>query len=239
MEGIDEKKNNDSNLDPKEDLEITKKFLIEVIGESDTNSTVELSDYEQALDLFEQGSKEGKNIILYEVHKSKIDESVVKKVPVLNSSTYAARIRAPQEKLKEANPSRDASISASFSKSSSPDKKENLTLAMKNKIIILAAVVAGYLKRVLPGEPEANVLVSTRSSPDKKDKATLKTMKNKIIILAAVVAGLMILLFIFEILAAGASRNMSGHLIAFDAGQNYDIQSTTIIDYTRNHKDLF
>ena len=78
MEGIDEKNNSDSNLDPKEDLEITKKFLIETIENSKTSSTVELSNYEEALDLFNQRSKEGKNIILYEIHKPKINESVVK-----------------------------------------------------------------------------------------------------------------------------------------------------------------
>jgi hypothetical protein len=232
MEGIDKKNNSDSNLDPKEDLEITKKFLIEVSGESETSSSVELSNYEEALDLFNQSSKEGKNTILYEIHKSKIDGSVVKKIPVLNSSKHAERMRAPQEESKEANPSSDATVNAPVSTPSSPDKKENLTLLMKNKIIALAYVVAGYLKRVLPGEPDDNAPVSTPSSPDKKEKMTIKTMKNKIIVLASVIAGLIILLFILDILAAGASGNMSGHLIAFDAIQNYDVKSTANVDST-------
>ena len=180
MEGIDEKNNSDSNLDPKEDLEITKKFLIETIENSKTSSTVELSNYEEALDLFDQRSKEGKNIILYEIHKTKIDGSIVKKVPVLNSSKQAERMR------------------------------------------------------VLPGDADAtvNTPVSSPSSPDKKEKMTLKTMKNKIIILAAVVAGLILTLFILDILAGGGSGNMSGHLVVFDAIQNYHVQSTTNVDYT-------
>ncbi len=228
MEGIDEKNNSDSNLDPKEDLEITTKFLIETIEKSKTSSTVELSDYEEALDLFDQRSKEGKNIILYEIHQSKIDGSIVKKVPVLNSSKQADRMRV----LPEAN---DATVNTPVSTLSSPDKKEKTILkTMKNKIIILAYVVAGYLKRVLPGDADAtvNTPVSTLSSPDKKEKMTLKTMKNKIIILAAVVAGLILTLFILDILAGGGSGNMSGHSIAFDAIQNYDVQSTTNVDYT-------
>ena len=226
MEGIDEKNNSDSNLGPNEDLEITKKFLIETIENSKTSSTVELSNYEEALDLFNQRAKEGKNIILYEIHQSKIDGSIVKKVPVLNSSKQAERMQV----LPGDN---DATVNTPVSSPSSPDKKEKMTLkTMKNKIIILGYVVAGYLKRVLPGEPEANALVSTPSSPDKKEKMTLKTMKNKIIILAAVVAGLILTLFILDILAGGGSGNMSGHLVVFDAIQNYHVQSTTNVDYT-------
>ena len=63
-------------------------------------STIELPDYEEALELFNQRSKEGKNIILYEIHKSKIDGSVVKKVPVLNTSKHAERMRGLQRGTK-------------------------------------------------------------------------------------------------------------------------------------------
>ena len=60
---------NDSNLDPKDDTGITKKFLIEIVGKFKSTSTIELSNYEEALELFNQRSKEGKNLILYEIHK--------------------------------------------------------------------------------------------------------------------------------------------------------------------------
>ena len=73
MEGIDDKNNSDSNLDPEEDTEITKKYLIEIVGKFKNISTIELPNYEEALELFNQRSKEGKNLILYEIHKSKID----------------------------------------------------------------------------------------------------------------------------------------------------------------------
>ena len=232
MEGIKDNNENDSNLDPKDDTGITKKFLIEITGKFKTTSTIELSNYEEALELFNQRSKEGKNLILYEIHKSKIDGSIGKKVPVLNSSKHAERMRV----LPEAG---DETVNTPVSTPSSPDKKEKVTLkTMKNKMIILAYVVAGYLKRVLPGESEANAPVSTPSSPDKKEKVTLKTMKNKIIILAAVVAGLILTLFMLDIIAGGGSGNMSGHSIAFDAIQNYDVQSTTNVDYTYIHQDL-
>ena len=39
MEGIDDKNNSDSNLDPKDDTEITKKYLIEIVGKFKNIST--------------------------------------------------------------------------------------------------------------------------------------------------------------------------------------------------------
>ena len=75
MEGIKDKNDsdNDSNLDPIDDTGITKKFLVEIIGKFKSTSTIELSNYEEALELFNQRSKEGKNLILYEIHKSAKD----------------------------------------------------------------------------------------------------------------------------------------------------------------------
>ncbi|MDN5845496.1 MAG: hypothetical protein L0H53_04385 [Candidatus Nitrosocosmicus sp.] len=146
MEGIKDKNDGDSNLDPKEDSEITKKFLIEIIGKFKTSSTIEFSNYKEALDLFNQRSKEGKNLILYEIHKSKIDGSIVKKVPVLNTSKHTERMRVLEEELKEANPASNGTVNASVSTSPSPDKKSKMTLStMKYKIIILASVVAGFI----------------------------------------------------------------------------------------------
>ncbi len=94
MEGFKDNNDSDSNLDPEEDTKISKKYLLEIVGKFKSSSTIELSSYEEALELFNQRSKEGKNIILYEIHKSKIDGSIAKKVPVLNTSKHAERIGA-------------------------------------------------------------------------------------------------------------------------------------------------
>lgn len=146
MEGIDDKNNGDSNLDPEEDTEITKKYLLEIVGKFKSSSTIELSSYEEALELFNQRSKEGKNIILYEIHKSKNDGSIVKKVPVLNTSKHAERMRVLQEELKYSNPASNETVNPPISTSSSSDQKGKMTLStMKFKIIILAAVVAGFI----------------------------------------------------------------------------------------------
>ena len=149
MEGIKDNIDGDSNLDPENDPAITKKFLIEIAGKFKSTSTIELSNYEEALELFNQRSKEGKTIILYEIHKSLNDGSTVKKVPVLNTSKHAERKRALQDELKESNPAINGTVNAPISTSSSsstPDQKSKVTLAsMKYKIIILAAVVAGFI----------------------------------------------------------------------------------------------
>ncbi|MBA2268794.1 MAG: hypothetical protein H0X03_09585 [Nitrosopumilus sp.] len=148
MEGIKDNNDSDSNLDPKDESGITKKFLIEIFGKFKTTSTIELSNYEEALELFNQRSKEGKNLILYEIHKSLNDGSIVKKVPVLNTSKHAERMRVLQEELKESNPAINGTVNAPISStsSSSPDQKSKTTLGtMKFKIIILAAIIAGFI----------------------------------------------------------------------------------------------
>jgi hypothetical protein len=146
MEGIDDKNDSDSGIDPKDDSGITKKYLIEIVGKFKNTSTIELSSYEEALELFNQRSKEGKNLILYEIHKSKIDGSIVKKVPVLNTTKHAERMRVLQEELKDSNPAVNGTVNAPVSAPSSPDQKSKMTLGtMKFKIIILAAVVAGFI----------------------------------------------------------------------------------------------
>ncbi len=125
---------------------LTKKFLIEIIGKFKSTSTIELSNYQEALELFNQRSKEGKNLILYEIHKSSNNGSIVKKVPVLNTSKHAERMRALEEEKKESNPAINGTVNAPISASSPPDQKGKTTItSMKFKIIILAAIVAGFI----------------------------------------------------------------------------------------------
>ena len=71
---------------------------------------------------------------------------MVKKVPVLNTSKHAERMRVLQEELKDSTPANNGTVSAPVSTPSSPDQKSKMTLGtMKFKIIILAAVVAGFI----------------------------------------------------------------------------------------------
>jgi len=55
-------------------------------------------------------------------------------------------MRVLQEELKDSNPVNNVTVNAPVSTSTSPDQKGKMTLAtMKFKIIILAAVVAGFI----------------------------------------------------------------------------------------------
>lgn len=148
MEDPENNNENDSN--------IIKKFLLEITGKFKSSSTVEFSNYQEALESFNQHSKSGKNLILYEIHKSTLDGSVVKKVPVLNTSKHAERMRNLEEEarvnsMSQNTPSslssqQDSSSASSSSSSSSAKQKNKMTLAnMKYKIIILAAVVGGLI----------------------------------------------------------------------------------------------
>lgn len=189
MEDPENNNENDSN--------IIKKFLLEITGKFKSSSTVEFSNYEEALESFNQHSRSGKNLILYEVHKSTLDGSVVKKVPVLNTSKHAERMRILEE---------EARVNSTLQNAQSPQ----------------------------PSQQDS----SSSSSAKQKNKMTLANMKFKIIILAAVVGGLILILFLLDILAGGGggSGSMAGHLIGFDAIQNY-VQSS-IGEYEFEHRAL-
>jgi hypothetical protein len=49
-----------------------------------SSSIEEFDDYSKALDLFNIKSDLGEETILYEIQKSKIDGSIIKKIPILN-----------------------------------------------------------------------------------------------------------------------------------------------------------
>ncbi|HYF99326.1 MAG TPA: hypothetical protein VD815_04485 [Candidatus Saccharimonadales bacterium] len=193
MEGIEDNNENKSNT--------IKKFILEVSGRFKVNSTVEYSNYQEALESFNQHSKSGKNLILYEVHKSTLDGSIVKKVPVLNTSKQAQRLRMLEEEKARAKAlsqkgsgvhasSADYHSSPSPSPSSSPSSYS-------------------------PGFPDGST---------KKNKVTLASMKYKIIILASVVAGLIVTLLLQNLIAdmnSGGGGFGGHHVILYEAVNNY------------------
>ena len=56
-------------------------------------SSEEFEDYHQALSMFNNISKDGTQIILYEIKKSPVDGSIVKKTPLLNSKKAKTKSR--------------------------------------------------------------------------------------------------------------------------------------------------
>lgn len=186
MEGIENNNESDSN--------VIKKFLLEISGKFKTSSTVEFSNYQEALELFNKYSKEGKkNLILYEVHKSAIDGSIVKKVPVLNTSKHAQRLRELDEEER---------IRAFYEKKNSPSSSESS----------FSQSSSAYSTSPTPDS----------SSSNQKNKMTLANMKNKIIILVVVVVGFIAMIFIMDFLASGGSGGGGGHhVILYDLTQNH------------------
>ncbi|KAA2279357.1 hypothetical protein [Candidatus Nitrosocosmicus sp. SS] len=134
-----------------EDTTTIKKFVLEISGKLRNSSTVEFTNYEDALQLFDQQSKDGKNLILYEVHKSPVDGTVVKKVPVLNTSKHVERMKALEEEAK-ANALTQPSVNTgpSISSVDSNSQKNKMTFSnMKYKIFILVAVLGGLILTLL------------------------------------------------------------------------------------------
>ena len=60
-------------------------------------SREEFEDYRQALSMFNNISKDGTQVILYEIKKSPVDGSTVKKTPLLNSK----KLKLNQDHLRE------------------------------------------------------------------------------------------------------------------------------------------
>ena len=57
-------------------------------------SSEEFEDYRQALSMFNNISKDGTQVILYEIKKSPVDGSIVKKTPLLNSKKAKTKSRS-------------------------------------------------------------------------------------------------------------------------------------------------
>lgn len=57
-------------------------------------SSEEFEDYHQALSMFNNISKDGTQVILYEIKKRPVDGSIVKKTPLLNSKKAKTKSRS-------------------------------------------------------------------------------------------------------------------------------------------------
>ena len=86
------KNNDDINFYPDDDASnIEKVWVIDWNNKFQRTSSEERANYLDALNIFNEKSKEGKNAILYEVQKSIPNGKMLKRIPILNSSKYAER----------------------------------------------------------------------------------------------------------------------------------------------------
>ena len=79
-------------------LNVKKVWVVEWSSKFEKSSTNEISNYREALEIFNEKTKEQKNTILYEIQKSALEDTVIKKIPILNSSKYIERKNLQDDK---------------------------------------------------------------------------------------------------------------------------------------------
>jgi len=102
-----------------------------------SSSVEEFDDYSRALDLFNVKSNQGEDTILYEIQKSKLDGSIVKRIPILN--TRQSKKRKEELEKKSQNPIHQQK------KQQAPIQNKNKIGDIKYRIIILVIIVIAFL----------------------------------------------------------------------------------------------
>jgi hypothetical protein len=102
-----------------------------------SSSVEEFDDYSKALDLFNVKSNQGEDTILYEIQKSKLDGSIVKRIPILN--TKQSKKRKEELEKKSQNPIHQQK------KQQAPIQNKNKIGDIKYRIIILVIIVIAFL----------------------------------------------------------------------------------------------
>lgn len=114
--------NGDSN-------EHRKSWLIEWKKSFGKTTSEEKYDYTGALAIFDEKIAHGIDAILYEVHKSPRDSSIVKKTPILNSSKARQRKKEEYESTKNGNQAKQS------------EKGNKKSGSIRYRIILLIAVI--------------------------------------------------------------------------------------------------
>ncbi len=127
-----DKNNDDINFYPDDDdaSNIEKVWVIDWNNKFQRTSSEERANYLDALKIFNEKSKEGKNAILYEVQKSISNGKMLKRIPILNSSKYAERKKDLLHDKKE--PAVKKAGGGAFS-------------SRKSRFIILFAIVVSFI----------------------------------------------------------------------------------------------
>src|ERR687897_496690 len=104
----------------------------------ETDSTVEkFDDYSKALDLFNVKSNQGEDTILYEIQKSKLDGSIIKRIPILNTKQSKKRKEELEKKNQNHIPQQK--------KQNAPIQNKNKIGDIKYRIIILVIIVIAFM----------------------------------------------------------------------------------------------
>jgi hypothetical protein len=91
--------------------------------------SVEKYSYAEALAIFDQKTSSGIDVILYEVHRSPLDSSVIKKTPILNSVKARQRRSAESTNTRHEDPAKQRA------------KRDNKPVSIRYRIILLIVVI--------------------------------------------------------------------------------------------------
>jgi hypothetical protein len=99
------------------------------------SSSEEFEDYHQALSMFNNASKNGMQVILYEIKKGSMDGSIVKKTPLLNSKKAKTKSRS----------FKGITYRKSSDKSDDHPKNTNKFKDFKVRILLLIIVILTFI----------------------------------------------------------------------------------------------
>ena len=105
------------------------------------SSIEEFDDYSKALDLFNIKSEQDEDIILYEVQKSKINGSVIKRIPILNTKQSKKR----KEELEKKRLAQNRNVQQQQQQKQAPTQNKNKPQDIKYRIVILVIIIVAFL----------------------------------------------------------------------------------------------
>ena len=103
-----------------------------------SSSVEEFDDYSKALDLFNIKSDQDEDVILYEIQKSRIKGSIIKRIPILN--TKQSKKRKEELEIK-----RSTKKSTLPQQNQSPIQNKNKPQDIKYRIVILIIIIVAFL----------------------------------------------------------------------------------------------
>ena len=122
-------------------------------------SSEEFEDYHQALSIFNNRSKDGTQVILYEIKKNPVDGSIVKKIPLLNSKKVKAKTKSRSLKRIAYRKSGEKSDDHPNKKNKFTDFKIRILLLI---IVFLIFIAIIFIMNSIAGE-SSNGITSAQS----------------------------------------------------------------------------
>jgi len=106
-----------------------------------SSSIEEFDDYSKALELFNLKSNLGEDTILYEIHKSHKDGSLVKRIPILNTKQSKKR----KEELEKKRLAQNRNVQQQQQQKQAPTQNKNKPQDIKYRIVILVIIIVAFL----------------------------------------------------------------------------------------------